>query len=371
MSLPSLQWRKLPTRVLPINTTFTGSYLIDMMYDMLTGSLYHDGSVRVMGSGSAWQMPTKFITGSNTEAIYLYPPVQSAISQSVIFAAKSSTGASSSGVPDNILGGGGGIGSYGGYDLKMNSNKDHVYVALVKNASGSFTQWTSRYPFGSGSYHAGYAPVSSADFAAISAGDKITIFESKEAIATYFTIADVPYVTIAGAVIDPEQSSIPAGSYEAESDGRLYALIQAAKSRIDSSTAPGWSNSFNNFLTTTNLAFNNGTDDGSTYWGHMWPKFVAFHPFSSSYNGASSFITVQTTKFANDTFASPAPYDTVVTTPLRCTNGTKFIGSVRGIVAIKNTFANMAIKDSFNNTLGYTIGNSETSTGNAVLLPYS
>jgi hypothetical protein len=80
---------------------------------------------------------------------------------------------------------------------------------------------------------------------------------------------------------------------------------------------------------------------------------------------------VQTTKFDYDTFASPAPYDTVVTTPLRCTNGTKFIGSVRGIVAIKNTFANMAIKDSFNNTLGYTIGNSETSTGHAVLLPYS
>ena len=342
------------------------------MYDMLTGSLYHDGSARVMGSGSAWQMPTKFVTGSNTEAIYLYPPVQNAISQSVIFAAKSSAGAISSGVPDNILGGGGSIGgSYGGYDLKMNSNPNHVYVALVKNAGGSFTQWTSRYPFGSGSYHAGYAPVSSAAFAAISAGDKITIFESKEAIATYFTIADRPYVTIAGAVIDPEQSSIPAGSYEAESDGRLYALIQAAKSRIDSSNNAGYSESLYNFLTNTNFAFNDGSDDGAAWWGHLWPKFVAFHPFSSSYGGASSFIRVQTTKFVTDTFSYPAPYDTVVTTPLRCTNGTKFIGSVRDIVAIKNTFANITIKDSFNNNLGYTIGYSETSTGNAVLLPYS
>ena len=57
MSLQALQWRKLPIRTLALATGApTASFILNTIYDMLTGSLYHDGSTRTLGSGSAWQM---------------------------------------------------------------------------------------------------------------------------------------------------------------------------------------------------------------------------------------------------------------------------------------------------------------------------
>ena len=84
MSLSPLQWRKLPVRVIATGSIST-SYFLDTVYDMLTGSVYHDGTARSAGVGSAWQNPTKYITGSNTEAVYCSPPLATELSQSVIF----------------------------------------------------------------------------------------------------------------------------------------------------------------------------------------------------------------------------------------------------------------------------------------------
>ena len=213
MSLPALQWRKLPVRVI---STASISNTLDIIYDMLTGSLYHDGSTRTLGSGSAWQMPSKFVTGSNTEAVYVFPGFQTAISQSVIFSGKSSTGAISSATPTVVT-------NETAYTSPI------LHGAVVKNASGSFTQWTSQNPFGSGSYSSGYARiVRPAGFVAT---EKLTIYESKEAISVVFYNPTSVLSTAAaiGAVLDPEQSS----SYAAESDGRVYGI---ATSGVETTT---------------------------------------------------------------------------------------------------------------------------------------
>jgi hypothetical protein len=208
MSLPALEWRKLPVRTLLTGTVFTSSYCLDVIYDMLTGSLYFDGSTRTVGSGSAWKSATKFVTGSNTEAVYCRPPVETSLSQSVIFSAKNSVGAVSTATPPVLKN-------------ENSYSASFLWATIVKNATGSFTEWTSLYPFGTGSFSIGYAHFSA--FGQMVSGEKIVIYESKEAISIslYNPVSNVNHMVIAGAIIDPEQT---ASIYNTEADGRLYGI---------------------------------------------------------------------------------------------------------------------------------------------------
>ena len=371
MSLQSLEWRKLPTRVFPIGLNPTASYFMNTIYDVLTGSLYHDGSARILGSGSAWQMPSKFVTGSNTEAVYVFPSYQTNFSQSVIFAAKSTTGAVSSGTPININGTRTGTQGAGPFTFATNLNV--VYGALVKNASASFVEWTGRNPFGSGSYSMGYA--SMMPFPAQL--DKLTVYESKEAIAT--VVQHNVYGTcifIAGAIIDPEQSGV-ISSLDAETDGRIYGTIMSGRQNDGHySDAQGISSPavISTFLTNADrrYAFSAGNDGNSSNSNGSGDytrasKFVIFEPNSNS------FLNANTEKFKVNTFATSNPIDTTIETPLRCYSdvSSSFLGRIREIVAIKNTQSSLVVRDNSNNILGYTIGASENSSGNAVLLKYS
>jgi hypothetical protein len=360
MSLQPLEWRKLPTRILPANITATSSYFLNTIYDILTGSLYSDGSTRVIGSGSAWQTPTKFVTGSNTEAVYLFPSYQTEMSQSVIFASKNITGASSSAAVPTVTGSRVSS-SVGGGPVVYSTGS--IYGALVKNASGSFTQWTSLYPFGSGSYSTGYASVTLLP----SGLDKIIIYESKEAIAvvTQTATADAQ-IFIAGAIIDPEQTVT---SIDAESDNRLYGLISA--SELKDSTSYTYTGFTVAFLTTfSNFTPLNWVSDyeGTVQLNHYRsPKFVAFRPQSNS------FLCIQAEKFKDDTFATANPTGTGIETPIRCyaTNSSNnFVGRLRDIVAIKNRTANETLRNPNNRIVGYTISSVETAQNHTVCLKY-
>jgi hypothetical protein len=333
MSLQSLEWRKLPVRILPNNINATSSYYLDTIYDMLTGSVYYDGSARVGGSGSGWQNVTRFITGSNTEAVYCYPPFQTVLSQSVIFSAKNTTGTSSAATPPVLTN----ETAYG---------TGYIFGTLVKNASGSFTQWTSTFPFGSGSYSLGYTRAT--DF--LGAGGKVIIYESKEAIALITQNTTGTRVFIAGAIIDPEQTS---ALVDAESDGRLYGV---ASSGNNTSINTAFLNSYTG---TTDL-FNHSGTAGAV-------KFVMFTP------QANSTFTAQMEKYYTNIYGS---YNTMsgklVPAPLRCYGGTNnnFLGRMRDITAIKNSQSNQVLRDSVNNVIGFTISNLEGSTNNAVVLNY-
>ena len=132
MSLPALEWRKLP--IVTTAVTSSVSDFLNIVYNMLTGSTYFDGSARTIGSGSAWSGSKAYITGSNTEAILCYPPVRTALSQSVLIVGKNTTGATSGGTPT------------------MTTNEtafgtDIIAFGLSKN-SGTFTNWTGSLPMG-------------------------------------------------------------------------------------------------------------------------------------------------------------------------------------------------------------------------------
>jgi hypothetical protein len=342
MSLPELQWRKLPVRTM---TAASISVVLDIIYDMLTSSLYHDSSTRTLGSGSAWQMPSKFVTGSNTEAVYVFPGFQTAISQSVIFSGKSSTGAISSATPTVVT-------NETAYSSSI------LHTAVVKNASGSFTQWTSQNPFGSGSYSSGYARVLKT---ILTAGDKLTIYESKEAIAIFQTTTSAVRGAVLGAILDPEQSS----SYAAESDGRVYGIATSGTEAAGSVQA----------LSTgfyigggAGSLFNNST--GANVTGTGYPRFVTFSPGSTSLN-----TIAMDTNLTNIYSTTYTPFSgKLVKAPIRCINGSTnyFAGRLRDISMIRSFPSNLVVKDASNNILGFTLSANETTgTNNTLLLNYT
>jgi hypothetical protein len=331
MSLSPLLWKKLPVRILPNNLNATSSYYLDTIYDMLTGSVYHDGSTRVGGSGSAWQNVTKFITGSNTEAVYCNPPFLTAISQSVIFSAKNTTGTSSAATPPVVTN----ETAYG---------TGYIFGALVKNATGSFTQWTSTYPFGSSSFSTGYTRATDL----LGAGGKIIIYESTEAIALLTQNTSGTRVFMAGAIIDPEQSS---SFVDAESDNRLYGVVGTGNNVSIGTT----------FMTTA------GTTDLFTHSATAAAvKFVMFTP------QANSTFTAQTEKYLTDIYGT---YQTtsgrLVPAPIRCYGAnSNFVGRLRDITIVKKSQSNQVLRDSSNNLVGFTISNLEGTPNQAVCLNY-
>ena len=343
MSLPALQWRKLPVRVI---STASMSDTLNIIYDMLTGSLYHDGSTRTLGSGSAWQMPTKFVTGSNTEAVYVFPGFQTAISQSVIFSGKSSTGAISSATPTVVTN-------------ETSYTSLILHGAVVRNASGSFTQWTSNYPFGSGSYSSGYARiVRPAGFVAT---EKLTIYESKEAISVVFYNPTSVLSTAAaiGAVLDPEQSS----SYAAESDGRVYGIttsgVELATLTFGISTT---------MFTDPSTLFNHtGNANTST---NPYPRFTTFSPGSTSLNTIA--MDTNLTNIYSTTYTTLS--GKLVKSPIRCINTSTnyFAGRLRDISMIRSFPSSLVVKDASNNILGFTLSANETTgTNHTVLFNYT
>jgi hypothetical protein len=348
MSLPELQWRKLPVRLI---STASMSDTLNIIYDMLTGSLYHDGSTRTLGSGSAWQMPSKFVTGSNTEAVYVFPGFQTAISQSVIFSGKSATGAISSATPSVVT-------NETAYASLF------LHGAVVKSASGSFTQWTSQNPFGSGSYSSGYARVVRP--AGFVSTEKLTIYESKEAISVVFYNATSNYTTagVMGALLDPEQSS----SYMAESDGRVYGI---ATSGVETSTTTATLSStfLSDASNTAGSLFNHSTTANGVSLGY--PRFVAFSPGSTSLNPIRMDRTywVSSAVYVTTTLSGK-----LVKSPIRCYNTSTnyFAGRLRDISIVRSFPSNLVVKDASNNILGFTLSQSEaTGTTNTVLFNYT
>ena len=351
MSLQALEWRKLPVRTFQVSQSV--STVLNTIYDMLTGSAYFDGSSRVVGSGSAWSGGI-FRTGSNAEAVYCFPPVKTEMTQSVIFAGKQPNGASSSAAPY--------LATYENTFLP-----GYLYGACVKQgSSGSFTQWTGIYPYGSASYSTGYATFTQ-QLSTISSTDKITIYESKEAIAVF--IYDTPASTncgiIAGAIIDPEQSS-PTSSFDAEADGRLYGILTNGTSGIDTSFFTR-SNSYLYYLTqnVTNPSYG--------------PRFLVFTP---SVSPSQTTMGVATEKnYSNNGFYITRNYTTIsgkfVDTPLKCVrndSGTpsSYLGRLRDITMTRNSMSGLTIRDNAtNNIIGYTISAYDYSANETILLNHS
>jgi len=350
MSLQPLEWRKLPVRTLWYSgtaTTHSVSSLLNNIYDMMTGSVYHDGSTRVMGSGSAWQSPTKVTVSSKTEALYMFPAYQTQVSQSIIIAGRESTSTTTS-LPQTAS-----------FEPALTAN--YVYISNVKNASGSFIQYNSTFPFGSGSYSTGYVAISPAA-SGISLSDKITIYESKEALSVFFYISSTNgnYGGIAGAIVDPEQSS-PTSSLDAETDGRLYGVT---------TTGPVLGALSATFLSATSTqGFSHST---TSTIGQ--PRFVIFNPSQKSTRYGSIEKNNASQGFLPSTYYTTMSGKTV-THPVKCAVTeftTNYIGRFRDISFTKKSFNNSVIRNSSTRTtLGFALSSSEATPNETIMFNYS
>jgi hypothetical protein len=370
MSLPALEWRKLPVRVLQVSQS--ANSLLDNIYDMLTGSVYHDNTARIPGTGSAWYRVTKFVTGSNTEAVFCFPPTKTEMSMSVIFAGKATSGtsttfAAATASRENTIVGG------------------LLYGACVKGAeSSSFSQWTSYYPFGSSSNSTGYIKIGPSA-SVFGLQDRLTIYESKEAIALTMYDTALPlagnYPFFGGAIIDPEQST-PTSSIDAEADGRLYGVIGMSGAN---GISPKMHNNHTGVLT-------EGTFLGSLFetitadMGLVWdgPKFYMFLP-SSRFTMPCGGEKLSNQSTGNPSSWAPGPNyvrlsGKFVSTPIKCakkshflhTEPQNYVGRLRDISVIRDDFDNQVIRDEYvGKFLGYTIASSQTTQSNAILLNYS
>jgi hypothetical protein len=336
MSLTALNWRKLPTRTItPLPSS--GSIILNHIYDMLTGSLYFDGSSRVTGSNSAWGNVGRFITGSNTEAVYCYPPTTTAMSQSFVIASISNSGAATSvGKVSNAT------------DSSINAME--IFAACFKN-SGTFSYWTGSGGFGSGSNCSGYATIVSAGTSLLGSVSKITIYESQEAIGIFFTKStnDITWGCLSGAIIDPEATVT---SVDAEADNRIYGITTG----YNDSNGLGA-----NFLSGTGI-LNHGTLGN-------YGKFVTFNPQLSS----TQRTGVQSGGKTDTGYTTIS--GKLVKVPIMCqvNNNTSpyyYLGRIREISMVKNMPSNQIIRDASNNILGFTVGKGETTTQETILLNY-
>ena len=335
MSLPALQWRKLP--VVTISSAISSSDYLRTINNMLTGSTYFDGSARTVGSGSAWSSSIAYTTGSNVEAVLCYPPLTTQLSQSVLITTKATSGAASGGSPTlttqepSFVAGG-------------------IAVGLSKN-SGNFTNWTGSTPMGISSSFSGYVNIYAAAMFNLSTS-KITIYESKEALILNIGNSSTPTVNffvMCGALYDPQQTTI---SVDAELDNRLYAILKS-----NYLTGPGAT-----FLSNTTDLFDHGTTSGS-------PRHTMFTPQQSVLK------TLFCTKFTSSTFVFSGFISNtgkLVKLPLYFVDSNSvFQGTLRDIYVIRSSANNLIFRDGSSNIVGFTISRSDTAANDAILLSYT
>jgi len=336
MSLPALQWRKLP--VVTISSAISSSDYLRTINNMLTGSTYFDGSARTVGSGSAWSSSIAYTTGSNVEAVLCYPPLTTQLSQSVLIITKATSGAASGGTPTLAT-------SEAAFLLGS------IYVGLSKN-SGNFTNWTGSTPMGISSSFSGYMNMLAVATHTFTTG-KITIYESKEALILNIGNSSTPtvnYVVLCGALYDPQQTTT---SVEAELDNRLYGILKSHRTTGPETT----------FLTSNGNFLDHYVSTTSA-------KHVMFTPQQSVLK------TMYCTKFTSTNFVSSGFISNtgkLVKIPLYFVDLTtgNFQGTLRDVYAIRASANNLIFRDGSSNIVGFTISNTETSANDAILLSYT
>lgn len=344
MSLSALNWRKLPTRTLAIGTDGSVSNILNNIYDMLTGSLYHDGSARVTGSDSAWKNIGRFITGSgtgsNTEAVYCYPPTQTVMSQSIVIAGVNVVGARTNTANIALC-----------TDNASIAAGDFM-VASIKNA-GTFSSWsTGSNGFGAGSNSTGVGTfMVTGSLLTATQANKIVIYESKEAMALFINRVGsaLTWGFVVGAIVDPEQTIT---SVDAEADNRIYGF-----SVSDPDTGIG-------------TTFN---DEASAFLEHSTGgsvnRMVSFIPQSSTTRTMS----------VNKLGSPPSNYVTsggkLVRTSLTVLQGSTvtkgiFLGRLRDMTMVRPMQHNLVVRDGSNNIIGFTAGASETAANDTLFFEY-
>ena len=194
MSLTTQQWRYVGAQT--FGSALVASAL-DALYTLGTATTYQDGSARSAGSGSAWTW-NRYQNAGVTEACHAAPPTDT-LTQRVIYAGQVSGGAK---VPTMCS-----------PDTNTTAN---IMVGIVKNA-GAFNAWENAAPFTSGTF-SGYYRV----WPTSAGTGTVYLWESQEIVCVAIVGGSSAYLSMAGAIIDPESTDT---ALDAESDGKLYGMM--------------------------------------------------------------------------------------------------------------------------------------------------
>lgn len=231
MSLPTLNWRRLPNVTV---TTSTAAGVLDHLWSVLApaNTVYYNGATRTAGSGSAatW---SRYQNAGTTEALYATPATNTLTIRWIVAgvnAARTPLMAS----PDTY--------------------SNNVLMGSINKNSGAFASWDSATaPFTSGSFF-GYWKWWNAGG---TAGKTLYVYECQEAVAAFLedTSGNV-YGFLLGAFLDPMSSDT---TFNAESDGKIYGMVASGTVAIGSNfnTSGGSVSTSNNWMSHSTTTSNN------------------------------------------------------------------------------------------------------------------
>jgi len=205
MSLAPLAWRYVGGQAFAAATVASA---LDALYVLGTAVTYADGSARTPGSGSAWTW-SRYQNVGVTEACYASPPTDTLNLRIILAgAAVAAVPVQTMAVPDVAAAG-------------------TMHCNVVKNA-GAFASWNAASPFTSGQTF-GYWRA----WASSSGAGTVRLYEGTEAVLVLIeTAAGAPYAVLLGALLDPESTDVVS---DAESDGKLYGMINSGPTNAISS----------------------------------------------------------------------------------------------------------------------------------------
>ncbi len=315
MSLESLSYKYIGKFNAPAASVSGNMAAIATAFSSTT---YSDGTSRVTGSGIAWTPYSQISTGT-TIGVAL-TPVTSTLGQKIVYA-----------------GGAAGTPTMLSPDSYANTR---INFGLCKNA-GSYSSWADANPFTTGEF-SGYS-----GFLVGTSVAAIHAYESKDSVVILGeTAAGALYMSLAGAIYDPESSN----ASNAESDGKLYGLVTSGYTNtgVIAHSSQG-----------TATLFSHNASAGSAHFYVMNVGLSTTLNVARLFNMLTNPDNVALKNIANEFVRLPIHIS-------RATNG-QYVGRLREIFFFPNgTSITKFVVSGVTN--GFVIGTSTASTSNTILL---
>lgn len=280
MALSALNWRLLPPRTLPLAPNIHD--FLDVVYDLGTSATYADGTPRVPGTGSAWTWTRdQTVNPGLTTACIGVPPINAL--NMAYFVAGDTVARTPTMNTDNY-------------------SANTPMVGMNKN-SGAYNAWNAAAPMTTGQFSGLIRNFGLAATGWPTNPIGLVMFESQEAFIIAYNRTDGASEGIlgAGALIDP----LTGGALNAESDGRLYSILNSSTTQVASTWLGSGDSPFNSSASALNphwFTFNVGavattrnTQKIGGYAAGPSTSFLAPNgeipnvPFSAVFNASGQF----------------------------------------------------------------------------------
>lgn len=328
MPLPALNWKYVGSQAFVSGIANAH----DAVYTLGTAVTYANGSARTPGSGSAWTWQ-RVVPAGTTVAVYGEPPLNP-LAMKYILGGESAAAIYTPASPDTALA--------------------NVIVMGMGQSTGAFVgPWTSTNPFGSG-FFTNYWNTTQAF--TTSAYTLVQMWESQEACFIQYSVSGTGASSTAvfGAFLDP-LTYVP--GVTCQSDNRVYLMSCAGRTSV-------------NVATWLSLNFDNGGLIGGTGSTANESHCGYILPSGTEFSGPFVFKPLSCTPTAN--MLTPAGEVVILPFPMQLyiagnTGPQQYVGVTREFGMVKDTISG-TVWSNGGPDLGYVVGYSTTTAGDAVLL---